>query len=616
MSRFIAIATGLAAVVLASNAWGAGTNGPAHGMAMHGEPKYPADFQHFDYVNPDAPKGGTVVREGPGQTFDSLHPFVLAGNATGTVGLIYDTLTVSSSDEAFTQYCLLCETMEVPDDRSWVEYTIRDDARWHDGRPVTVDDVIFSFNILVSDGSPLFRSYWGDVADVSQTGPNSVRFSSIGGVNLELPLILGQLTVLPKHYWEERDFSKTTLEPPLGSGPYRIADVKPGRSITFERVEDYWGVDHPVNVGQDNFDTIRFEYFRDRDVTREAFKAGDIDIWAENSARNWATSFDIPAVREGLIRKEEIAHQRTSGMQGFVFNTRKAKFQDRRVRQALVNGFNFEWYNANQAYNAYTRTRSFFDNSELGSRGLLADAGEEEREILERYRGRLPDDLYTQAFAPPETDGTLAGVRGNLREARRLLEEAGYVVRDSKLVNGTTGDPFEFEIMLRSPTLEGMALSFKRNLERLGIDVQVRLVDGSQYQKRLEDFDFDVVVGGFAQSLSPGNEQRDFFSAGAADDIGTRNIMGVDDPVIDELIELVISAESRDSLVQRTRALDRALLWGFYLVPHFHIPHDRIAAWDRFGRPDEVPLRGVVTGAWWVDPALDASLDTRRAQLN
>ena len=615
MSRITAIAVGLVSIFAASAAGAAGTNGPAHAMAMHGEAKYPADFAHFDYVNPNAPKGGTRVAEAIG-TYDSLNPFILTGNPAGSVGVIYDSLTVSAADEAFTQYCLLCETMDVPDDRSWIEFTLRDDARWHDGRPITVDDVIFSFNILREDGSPFYRSYWGDVIDVVQTGPNMVRFNFGGTTNLELPLIIGQLTVLPKHYWEGRDFSKTTLEPPLGSGAYRITDVKAGRSITYERVADYWAANHPTQVGQNNVDTLRVEYFRDRTISREAFKAGDIDLWVENSARNWATAFDVAAVRENLIKKEEIPHARTSGMQGFVFNTRKPKFQDRRVRQALVNGFNFEWYNTNQAYDAYTRTDSFFDNSELGSRGLLADAGAEEREILERYRGQLPEEVFTEAFVPPSTDGSLAGVRGNLRTARGLLADAGYEVRDGVLVNGANGEPFEFEILLRSPTFEAMALSFSRNLERLGIEVSVRVVDSSQYESRLEDFDFDLVIGSFGQSLSPGNEQRDFFSSDAANERGTRNIMGLNDPVIDELIELVITAESRDSLVQRTRALDRALLWGFYLVPHFHLPHDRIAFWDKFGRPDVTPIRGAQIGAWWVDPELEASLESRRAQLN
>lgn len=613
MPRLMGLVVAIGALVIAGQAAAMGTNGPAHAIAMHGTPKYPADFANFDYVNPDAPKGGSQVAEG-GQTFDSLNMFILGGTPAG-IGRIYDTLTVTSADEAFTQYCLLCETLEVPDDRSWVEFTMRDDARWNDGVPVTVDDVIFSFNILREQGHPFYRSYWGDVIEAVRTGENKVRFTGNGG-NPELPLIVGQLTVLPKHYWEGRDFSKTTLEPPLGSGPYRITDVKPGRSITFERVKDYWGADHPVNIGQDNIDVIRVEYFRDRTISREAFKAGDIDIWVENSARNWATAFDAPAVRENLILKMEIPHQRTAGMQGFVFNTRKPIFQDRQVRKALTNGFNFEWYNANQAYSAYTRTVSYFDNSELASRGLLADAGEEEREILEGFRGRLPEEVFTEEFAPPSTDGTLAGVRSNLRDGRRTLEDAGWVIRDGKLVSGETGDPMAFELMIRTPTFEPMALSFKRNLERLGVEVNVRLVDASQYQSRLEEFDFDVVIGTFGQSLSPGNEQRDYFSSGVVNNPGTRNIMGVADPVIDELIELVISAETRDSLVQRTRALDRAMLWGYYVVPHFHVPHDRIAFWDKFGRPEVTPLRGAQINAWWIDPELEASLETRRAQLN
>ena len=591
-----------------------GNSGPAHALAMHGKPKFGPDFTHFDYANPDAPKGGSRVSDATG-TFDSLNPFILQGTPAG-VGLIYDSLMVQSVDEAFTLYCLLCETVETPDDRSWVEFTLREDARWHDGVPVSVDDVIFSFNALRDKGRPFYRFYYGSVADVVQTGPRKVRFNFSGDLNPELPLIIGDLTILPKHYWETRDFSKTTLEPPLGSGAYRISDVKPGRSLTFERVPDYWAKDHPTQVGFNNFDTIRVDYFRDRTIAREAFKGGNTDIWIENSAKEWATAFDIPAVRDGRIIKAEFPHDRPAGMQGFVFNTRKPIFEDRRVRRALTLAWDFEWYNKNLAYDAYARTDSYFDNSELGSRGLLADAGAEEREILERFRGRLPDELYTQVYTPPSTDGSGArGIRKNLREAKTLLEAAGWVVRDGKLVNGETGAPFSFEILLVQPTFERMALPFARNLERLGIEAKVRVVDTAQYQNRTDARDYDMIIGSWGQSLSPGNEQRDFWSARAADTPGSRNFIGINDPVIDELIELVISAPSRASLVQRTRALDRALLWGHYVIPHFHLPVDRIAFWDKFGRPAKIPMLGEAANlsSWWVDPAKAAALGTRKA---
>ncbi|NNE84548.1 MAG: ABC transporter substrate-binding protein [Alphaproteobacteria bacterium] len=615
MGRIRALAALSALALLTSTATASAE--PVHALAMHGDPKFGTDFKYFDYVNPNAPKGGTQVMDATG-TFDSLNSFILQGTPAG-VGRIYDSLMVQSTDEAFTLYCLLCETVETPDDRSWVEFTLRNDARWHDGKPVTVDDVIFSFNALRDQGRPFYRFYYGSVADVAQTGDRKVRFTFTGEPNPELPLILGDLTILPKHYWETRDFSKTTLEPPLGSGAYRISDVKPGRSLTFERVPDYWGKDHPTQIGFNNIDTIRVEYFRDRTIAREAFKGGNIDIWQENSSKEWATAFDSPAVRDGRIIKKDFDHERTSGMQGFVFNLRKPMFQDRRVRQALSMAFDFEWSNANLFYNAYTRTDSFFDNSELGSRGLLKDAGAEEREILERYRGKLPEELYTQAFQPPKTDGSGArGIRSNLRQAAKLLKEAGWQVKDEKLVSGETGNEFKFEILLVSPASERIALPFKRNLERLGINANVRLVDSSQYQERTEARDFDMVISGWGQSQSPGNEQRSFWSSQSAEARGSRNLMGIADPVIDELIELVITATTRESLVQRTRALDRALLWGHYVIPQFHLASDRIAFWDKFGRPEKIPLLGEATNlsAWWVDPEKEAALKQRGSSSN
>ena len=608
----LAALSALALITTAAAASAAGTGGPAHALAMHGKPKLGPEFTHFDYVNPNAPKGGTRVADGFG-TFDSLNPFILQGNPAG-VGQIYDSLMAQSVDEAFTLYCLLCETVETPDDRSWVEFTLREDARWHDGKPVTVDDVIFTFNALRDQGRPFYRFYYASVADVAQTGARKVRFTFSGEPNPELPLIIGDLTVLPKHYWDSRDFSKSTLEPPLGSGAYRISDVKPGRSLTFERVPDYWGKNHPTQVGFDNIDTIRIDYFRDRTIAREAFKGGDIDLWVENSAKEWATAFDVPPVRNGLIIKRDFPHERTAGMQGFVFNLRKPKFQDPKVRQAISMAFDFEWSNTNLFYSAYTRTESYFDNSELGSRGLLKDAGAEEQEILGRYRDQLPEQLYTEIFQAPKTDGSgVRGIRSNLRKAAKLLDEAGWQVKNKKLVNPKTGKPFRFEILIQSPATERIALPYKRNLERLGIDASVRLVDTSQYEERTEARDYDMITFLWGQSQSPGNEQRAFWSSKAATAKGSRNFIGISDPVIDELIELVITAPTRESLVQRTRALDRALLWGFYVVPQFHLATDRIAFWDKFGRPDKIPLLGEAANirAWWIDPEKAAALGKR-----
>ncbi len=611
-----AIGAALLVTGLQASAIAQGTNGPAHAMAMHGEPKYPADFTHFDYVNPDAPKGGTQVAAANG-TFDSLNPFILRGTPSGSAAAIYDTLTVSSADEPFTQYCLLCETMEIPDDRSWVEFTLRDDARWHDGQPIIVDDVIFTFNTLLEKGRPFYRAYWGDVVEVVQTGERKVRFNFRDGENKELPLIVGQLSVLPKHYWETRDFSKTTLEPPLGSGAYKIKDVKPGRSITLERVPDYWATTHPTQVGLDNMDELRVEYFRDRTVSRQAFKAGDLDIWVENTSKEWATGYDIPAVRDGMLIKGEFENQSTWPVQGYIFNLRRPLFQDRRVRLALTQAFDFEWTNENLFFGLYTRMDSYFDNSELTSSGLLADAGAEEREILERYRGRLPDELYTEVYQPPVTDGTGArGIRQNLRKATALLREAGWEIQDGVLTNVETGEPFEFELLFDSPSDERIALPFRRNLERLGIQTTIRIVDAAQYQARTEAFDYDMIAAIWGQAESPGNEQRGFWGSEAASETGSRNWIGIADPVIDELIELVVSAPDRESLVQRTRALDRALQWGYYLIPHFRLNVNWVAYWDRYGIPETIPTTGVVIGAWWIDPQKEAALKDKKARLS
>lgn len=586
-----------------------GTDGPAHGMAMHGEPKYGPAFSHFDYVDTGALKGGEDVRRAIG-TFDSLNPFIIQGNPAAGVGLIYDTLTTSSADEPFTQYCLLCITMEIPDDRSWVEYELRDDAKWHDGKSITPADVIFSFNALRDKGAPFYRFYYRDVATVEQTGPRKVKFSFGDAQNAELALIIGQIPILPAHYWETRDFSKTTLEVPLGSGPYKISDVKVGRSITVDRVPEYWGRNLSVNIGRNNIDTLRFEYFRDPGVSRIALISGDLDRMRENSSKAWATEYtNTKPFLDGKLLQGQFSHQRTSPIQGFVYNLRKPMFQDRDVRAAIGMAFDFEWSNKNLFYDAYARTDSFFDNSELGSQALLKDADAEEREILERFRDQLPEEVFTTAYAPPSTDGSgPRGIRGNLRTASKLLDGAGWVIRDGKRVNAETNEALQFEILLGSQTFERIALPFARNLERLGIGAKVRVVDASQYRERTDSFDFDMISGIWGQSESPGNEQREFWSSDAATRNGSRNLAGISDPVIDELIELVSSAQSRESLVQRTRALDRALIWGHYVIPQWHSSVDRVVYWDRYGIPEVVPRSGVQLDTWWIDPEKDAAI--------
>ena len=603
----LAVSFGLALVTPAMAL--TGTDGPAYGMAMHGEPKYGPAFSHFDYANPGALKGGEDVRRAIG-TFDSLNPFIVQGNPAAGVGLIYDTLTTSSADEAFTQYCLLCITMEIPDDRSWVEYELHNDAKWHDGKPVTPADVIFSFNALRDKGAPSYRFYYRDVTMVEQTGPRKVKFSFGDAQNPELALIIGQIPVLPAHYWESRDFSKTTLEVPLGSGPYRISDVKVGRSITLERVPEYWARNNPTNIGRNNIDTLRFEYFRDPGVSRIALISGDLDRMLENSSKAWATEYtNTKPFQDGMMIQGQFPHQRTSPIQGFVFNLRKPLFEDRQVRAALGMAFDFEWSNKNLFHDAYARTDSFFDNSDLGSQGLLKDADAEEREILERFRDQLPDEVFTAAYVPPSTDGSgTRGIRGNLRTASRLLDEAGWVIRDGKRVNAETGEAFQFEILLGSQTFERIALPFARNLERLGIESRVRVVDASQYRERTDNFNFDMISGIWGQSESPGNEQREFWSSDSATRNGSRNLAGISDPVIDALIELVASAPNRESLIQRTCALDRALLWGHYVILQWHVSEDRIVYWDRYGIPEIVPRGGVQLDTWWIDPAKDEAV--------
>ncbi len=569
-----------------------------HGVAMHGTPKYGPDFSHFDYVNPDAPKGGDVRLSQTG-TFDSLHPFILKGVSAGFLGLTFETLMAGSRDEAFSQYGLIAGRVEFPADRSSVTFTLREEARWHDGTPITVADVIFSFEALTKKGNPFYRVYYADVSKVEDLGGGQVKFSFSAGENRELPLIMGQLAILPKKYFAAHDFEKTTLEPILGSGPYRVDFVDVGRAISYRRVDDYWGADLPVNRGRNNFDSIRIDYYRDDAVAPEAFKAHELDWRLENTAKVWATAYGGPAIDTGLIEKVEIAHDQPTGLSAFVFNTRRPLFADRRVREALGLAFDYEWTNKNLFFGTYTRTRSYFSNSELASRGL---PGEAELALLEPYRGRIPEEVFSTEFVPPITDGS-GKIRRSLRAANKLLRAAGWAVVDGRLVHGETGAPFEFEFLLQSGgAFERIVQAFARNLERLGITVKLRMVDPAQYQNRVQDFDFDMMWGGFGQSLSPGNEQRDFWGSAAADVPGSRNLVGIRDPVVDELIETIIAASDREALIAASRALDRVLLWSHYVVPLWHLRSYRLAYWDVFGRP-EVTARydHGFPSAWWID---------------
>ena len=580
----------------------------AHAIAMHGEPEYGPDFTHFDYLNPDAPKGGFVRFSARG-SYDSFNPYIAKGDPASGVG--YENLLQRGENEAFTQYGLIAESMEWPEDRSWIIFNLRPEARWHDGMPITADDVIFSLNILKEKGSPLYRFYFADVLSAKKLGPHRVKFIFAGAVNRELPLIVGDdLPIMPKHFWEAegRDFGKTTLEPPLTSGPYRVASFEAGRFVELERVKDYWGKDLPVNLGRANFDRIRYDYYRDETVVREAVKAGNIDIFTENSAKEWALAYDIDAVREGWLVKERFEDHSSGGMQTYAFNTRREKFKDRRLRRALAYALDFEWTNRNIYYGQYLHPNSYFFGTEMASSGLPTG---DELEILERYRGRVPDEVFTKVYTVPKTDGT-GWPRANLTRAFELLAEAGWVVRDMKLVNAETGEQLRLEILVQQKNLERAILPYMRNMQRLGIDANLRVVDTSQYINRLRAFDFDMIVYGSAQSLSPGNEQRIWWGSAAADDPGSRNMPGIQDPVVDELIEMVIAAPDRESLVVRTRALDRVLLWGHYEVPTLAAPFDRYIYWNKFGRPEKTPLNGTSASFWWVDPDKAKALAARR----
>ena len=570
----------------------------SHAIAMHGEPKYDQNFISVEYVSNNAEKGGNIVRSAIG-TYDTFNPFTLKGTSAAGIGLLYESLTVGSSDEAFTEYGLLAKSIEWPDDRSWVTFTLRDEAKWHDGKKITSDDVVWTFNTLMEKGHPFYKYYYGDVSEVIKITENKVKFEFSTNTNKELVLIVGQLPVLPKHYWENKNFEETTLDVPIGSGPYKVKSFDAGRSITYELDMDYWGFENnivPIKVGKDNMGSIRYDYYKDRGVEREAFKSGEIDFFSENTSKEWATGYDIDAVTEGLIKKELIPHENPQGMQAFAFNTRKDIFADKRVRKALSFAFDFEWTNKNLFYGAYKRTDSFFENSELASSGLPSQS---ELAYLNPYIDQLPKEIFNEEYSNPKTDGS-GFIRNELQEATKLLQEAGWKLRDGKLEN-SNGEPFEFEILLVSPAFERIVLPFIDNLEKLGINASLRTIDSSQYQKRVESFDFDMVVFTFSQSLSPGNEQRNFWSSGAADTNGSRNIIGIKNNVIDLLIENLINAKDREDLITISRALDRVLLWNYYVIPQWHISAYRVLYWDMFDQPKQKPKYSLGFDTWWVN---------------
>jgi microcin C transport system substrate-binding protein len=588
-----------------------------HGLSLFGEPKYPAGFAHFDYVNAAAPKGGSVCEIALG-TFDSFNTVVagVKGVAAAGTELIYDTLLTSALDEVSTEYGLLAEAVSYPDDFSSATYRLRAAAKWHDGQPVTAEDVIFSFNAYKKH-NPRYAAYYRHVVRIEKTGEHEITFVFDGPGNRELPQIVGQLHVLPRHWWEgtdkngnKRDIGSTTLEVPLGSGAYRIKEFSPGRNVVLERVKDYWGRDLAVNLGVNNFGELRYEYFRDLTVALEAFKGDTVDWRTENSAKNWATAYDFPAVGEKRVILEEFPINSFGVMQGFAFNIRRAKFQDPRLRLAFNYAFDFEEMNKQIFFGQYHRINSYFDGTELACSGLPQGR---ELEILETVRDKVPPEVFTTAYSNP-VGGDPQAVRANLRQAIRLFREAGYEIRNEKLVDTKTGAPYSVEFLAEDPSFERVFLFYKPSLDRLGITVTVRTVDSSQYENRLRDWDYDIITNSWGESLSPGNEQRGFWGSQAADQPGSNNLIGIKNPAVDALIDRVIFAKSRDDLVAATKALDRILLWNHYVVPQWTYGKQRTARWDRFGRPDPLPKYGASAfpTVWWWDADKAAKTGSRQ----
>jgi microcin C transport system substrate-binding protein len=567
-----------------------------HGISLFGQPELPKNFKHFPYVNAKAPKGGELRLSAIG-SFDNLNPFTIKGQAATGLSMIYDTLLSASYNEASASYGLLAETIAIAEDGLSVTFTLRKQAKFFDGEPVTADDVVWSVREIRA-AHPFYNAYYRDIADVTAIGKNKVKFTFSQGGNRELPFIIGQLPILPSHYWQtpDRSLKDTTLDIPFGSGPYQIDRIIAGRTIVFKRNADYWAKDLNITQGRFNFDYIRYEYFGDDTIAFEALKAGELDFRTEFSSKNWATGYDIDAVKNAQLQREEITIDTGSGMQAFVFNTRRAPFDDRKFREALNYAFDFEWTNKTLFYGQYKRTNSFFEGSELAASGLPSAA---ELALLEPYRDILPPELFTSEFSNPESDGS-GNIRPQLRIARGLLEEAGWNVTAGKLEKN--GENLEIEFLLAQPSFERIIAPYIRNLAKLGIDAKIRVVDPTQYQNRVNEFDYDAVVMTFAQSLSPGNEQRDYWSSQSADRQGGRNFIGIKSPVVDALIEKIIFADTRKDQLTATHALDRVLLWNHYVVPQWHAPHERLAYWTGLSHPDPMPKFSIgFPDIWWRD---------------
>ncbi|SCY60535.1 extracellular solute-binding protein [Desulfoluna spongiiphila] len=573
-----------------------------HAVTLIGTPNYGEDFTHFGYTNPGAPKGG-AYRRGMVGTFDNVNDVAVKGRCAAGISFIYDTLMEPSKDEPSTAYGLLAETLTVADDNAWAVFHLRKGATFHDGHPVTSKDVCFSFAAITRE-SPFYKNYFKGIDRVEALGPHTVKFYfKQEERSRELPYVAGQLKVLPAHYWQHRDLSKSTLEPPLGSGPYRIASVEPGKRITYERVPGYWGRDLPVNKGRYNFDHMVFEYFKDRTVAFEAFKAGHYDLQGESAGKNWYRGYTGKNVDMGWIQKKEIPHSMPSGMRGIIMNTQVPPLNDRNVRRALTRAFDFDWINNKIYFGQLKRHTSYFSNSEFACSGLPRG---KEMKALESIRSLVPPEIFTTSFALYKGDGSGMD-RNRLREAAAILAESGYAYKDGAM-RDTHGKPLKLEILMGSKATQKKFLPFRQNLKRLGIELTLHLVDSTHYTQKVRNREYMMIFSRFRQSLSPGNEQRGMWHSETAGVKGSRNLCGIADPAVDALVEKVIAAPDRKTLVARTRALDRLLLNGYYIIPDGYSDRFRIAYWDRFGRPETLPTHGLSIDAWWVAPEKDAAM--------
>ncbi len=570
---------------------------PTPGYALLGKPALPPDFHYFPYVNPNAPKGGEIVLAEIG-SYDSLNPFIVRGTAPSDINLVWDTLLVPDADEADVSYAHLARSMTVARDRKSVTFVLRRAAHFNDGTPVTARDVAWTFQTLRDKGKPFYHQYYADVASVRVDGPRTVTFRFTTARNRELPFILGQMPVLPHHWWAGRDFGAPLTAAPLGSGPYRVEKADFGRTLVLSRVRNWWARNRPTGRGLYNFNRRRTEFFRDPTVAFEAFKAGQITYRRENISKTWATGYNFPAVRQGLVRKEAFPVHLPMGMQGFAMNTRRPVFADPRVRKAMTLAFDFQWTNKTLFYGLYRRTTSYFEGSAFASSGLPSPA---ERKLLDPWKAILPASIFTRPFRLPVTDGS-----GNdlpeLRAALKLLEAAGWHVHHRKLVNAA-GRQMHFVILADEPVFQRVLVPYTRQLAHLGIAAQVRVVDPAQYQERMNNFDYDMTITVFPESDSPGNEQIGYWSCASAKQIGSDNLMGVCNPAVDALVHDVVAAPDRAHLVTATRALDRVLLRGWYMVPNWYLDKVWAAWWDKLGHPKQTVRTGVELNAWWVDPA-------------